>query len=208
MRAGGPKRLRGLGAVAAVTFAAMLGTAPALAAPSTAPPAAAGAGPAATRVAAAGPVLGRRYEIVNRYHFDNRACLDAFESGGGVAGNRVGLFHCTGGRTQKWWVYRNPESSAYPLKFVNDVNRLLCLTENGTGYAYTLEVCSAGSASQSFTTQAAIPGGTYILWYNDPVGDGDILADAFGSECCHDGMSVGNWWFTNSDLQRWDFVPT
>jgi hypothetical protein len=49
-------------------------------------------------------------------------------------------------------------------------------------------------------------GALYILWLNDPVGDGDILADAFGSECCRDGMSVGNWWFTGSALQKWDFV--
>jgi hypothetical protein len=131
-------------------------------------------------------VLGHRYEIVNRYHFDNRACLDAFESGGGGAGNRVGLFHCTGGRTQKWWVYRNPESSAYPLKFVNDVNRLLCLTENGMGYAYTLEVCSAGQREPELHHAGSDPGGHVHPLVQRPVGDGDILADAFGSECCHD----------------------
>jgi len=208
MLAAGLRRNRALHVVAAVAFAATLGIAPSQATPSATSQGAGSAG--ATRVVASSPVIGRRYEIVNRYHFDNRACLDAFASGGGVAGNRVGLFRCTGGVTQKWRVYRNPESDAYPFKFVNEVNSLLCLTENGMGAPYTLEVCSPGSTRQSFTTQAALPAGsgTYILWVNDPVGDGDILADAFGSECCRDGMSVGNWWFTGSALQKWDFVQS
>ena len=89
----------------------------------------------------------------------------------------------------------------------------LCLTSNGVGQQYTLDFCflndGVPDASQTFTTQAATPAGsgTYILFLNDPTGDNDILADAFQSGCCRDGMPVGNFTFTGSALQKWDFMP-
>jgi hypothetical protein len=164
---------------------------------------------AGVRAAAVPPVQGP-FEIVNRYPFENRACLDAFESGGGVPGNPIGLFHCTGGATQHWNLFANG-STAYPYWIVNAASGL-CLTGDGIGQQYTLDYCfltnGTPDASQTFTTQAALPpgSGTYILFLNDPTGNNDILADAFQSGCCRDGMAVGNFTFTGSPLQKWDFV--
>jgi hypothetical protein len=168
----------------------------------------AGAGVHAAVLAFEGP-----YEFVNKYPFQNRACLDAFASGGGAPGNKIGLFHCTGGATQHWTLWRHNGSAAYPYWIVNAASGL-CLTDNGLSQQYTLNYCwtSDGTitgkpnARQTFTTQAALPSGMYILFHNDPTGDGDILADAFQVDCCTDGMRVGSFWFTGSPLQKWDFV--
>jgi hypothetical protein len=58
---------------------------------------------------------------------------------------------------------------------------------------------------QDFEVQVASSGGVFVLQFNDPSGDGDILLDEYQTTCCVNESPVGLFTFTNHPLQRWDF---
>lgn len=68
-----------------------------------------------------------------------------------------------------------------------------------------MEDCRLFPVLQYFDTQTALSGGVFILQYNDPTGDGDILLDEYYTTCCQSGSPVGLFTFTNHPLQRWEF---
>lgn len=143
------------------------------------------------------------YRIQNRY---SGRCLDRFTDGLGTKGNEVGMFDCTGGPSQVWSVMYSGVSS-YPYLIANwKVNDGKCLTAGDIGRYWWMEEYQRWPVLQQFTTQVALSGGTFVLQYNDPYGDGDHLLDEYQSFCCRNGSPVGTFTFTNHALQRWNFI--
>ncbi|RKT55208.1 RICIN domain-containing protein [Saccharothrix australiensis] len=133
-------------------------------------------------------------------------CLDAHYNEGGGNGNRVGLWDCNGGITEKWYVYNNGNTGNYWMKIIN--------ARSGRSLDYP---ASSGGAN----------GWQYILWDYYPstgqqywpfwrsdtsdyeisvlLGGGANVMDAFASDGGGNGNRVGNWSITYSPLQRWTF---
>jgi ricin-type beta-trefoil lectin protein len=145
------------------------------------------------------------------YRIQNRRsgnCLDHFTDGTGPYGNWVGMFTCNSSPSEKWQLISSG-NPAYPYLFKN-LDSQWCLTAPGfiaqSGYYYYADICDSFDVYQTFETQVATRGGTFILLLNDPTGDGDILVDEHQATCCFNGSPVGNFGFTNDPLQRWNFI--
>jgi hypothetical protein len=121
------------------------------------------------------------------------------------------MFDCNASSSEKWQLIRST-STVYPYQFRNVLSGR-CLTaaaspgNPGIGRYYFMYACQENNPYQRFETQVALSGGTFILYINDPTGNGDILVDEYQTTCCANGSPVGNFTFTNHPLQRWNFIP-
>ncbi|GIG58644.1 hypothetical protein Lfu02_30160 [Longispora fulva] len=158
-------------------------------------------GQSPTRLAAglSGPVY-----IVNKW---TGRCLDAWYSDGGGNGNRVGLWDCNGGISEKWYLYNNGSSGPYWLEIINA----------RTGRSLDYPASSGGANGYQYLTWDYMNSTGQRYWpylhtdTNDyeisvELGGGANVMDAFTSDGGGNGNRVGNWSITNHPAQRWTFV--
>ncbi|GIE99467.1 RICIN domain-containing protein [Paractinoplanes rishiriensis] len=152
-----------------------------------------------------------RYELRNSY---TGTCLDAHFNGGGLNGNRVGLWQCNGGISTQWDLYENIDAVDYRFQLVNartptDNSQRRCLdypanSGGANGFQYLLWDC-VNSSGQKFRRDYNADLGAYI--FAVMLGGPHNHIDAFASGGLGNGSPVGNWAWTGHPLQHWELWP-
>jgi hypothetical protein len=181
-----------------------------------------GVRPAPTRPGASAQadtwVYHGRFELRNRYYLDTSGnpnmCLDAHDDGGGLRRNRVGLWHCNGGISEKWHIWQNVSRPDWQFEIWNartpvDGANLRCLdypasSGGRNGVQYELWDC-VGTPGQKFRMAWNEDLGAYIFAVE--LGGPHNHIDAFASGGGRDGNPVGNWAWTGHALQHWVLNP-
>jgi hypothetical protein len=153
-----------------------------------------------------------RFEIRNRQH--TGMCLDAHNNGQGLNHNRIGLWQCNGGITEKWHLYENLSRPDWEFELVNartpeDGKANRCLdypADSGgrNGFQYLLWDC-VESSGQKFRLALNTNLNAYIFAVQ--LGGANNHMDAFANDPAGGGNlnKVGNWAWTGHPLQHWQF---
>jgi hypothetical protein len=135
-------------------------------------------------------------------------CLDAFYSEGGGNGNRVGLWDCNDGITEKWDIWQDTLAhDGWDISILNARNQKSldypASSGGALGWQYELWTQAESTGQRFAVTCNPAP------WANCRIqvqisGD-SVTMDAFASDGGGNGNRVGNWSITDSPLQRWSF---
>jgi hypothetical protein len=155
------------------------------------------------------------YYVVNR---ETGKCLDAFASGGGVNGNKVGLWTCNDGITEQWHLYRVTYETRRVWVFLNarSWRALDYPAESYGAYGWQYQIWDyhssiLGQQFRDYYVSTRFPCEKYwecsnLEFANLLGSQGYNIMDAFASDGGGNGNRVGNFWSTGSWLQHWYLV--